>query len=86
MRQFLFGAILVAVLGFSFGIGAGTTPQENRNASSERHRAAVKMCRDNYDAAVRAAKDLTTQQAQQQAVAAAKRTYDDCMKSASRIH
>ena len=71
-------ALAVGVVGFNVSV------QDNRNSSP--HAIAVKRCRDKYDAAKRAAKNITDPQAQQQALATAKREYDDCIKEASKVH
>ena len=86
MKQILLVAIAVPVLAFSFAIGAGTKPEENKNSSSAQHQAAVKKCRDDYVAAVHAAKGIKDPQAQQKALNEAKRVYDDCLKWASKVH
>lgn len=78
-------ASIIFIFGLTLGVvGPNVGAQGNRNSSP--HAIAVKRCRDNYDAAKRAAKNITDPTAQQKALATAKSEYDNCIKEASKVH
>ena len=83
MRHIMRNATLALALALGLCATESATVQDGKRPPS-RHAAAVKKCRDDYDAARRAAKNMTGQ-AQQTALAAAQRNYDDCIKEASKV-
>ena len=68
-------------------LGAATTApntngNDNRNSTAAAHAAAVKRCRDAYNAARAAAMRIKTQPERDAALARAQSDYDACKKSA----
>jgi hypothetical protein len=85
MKRQLMKAGLSLALAAGVCAAAAARGNSNRQGANARHAAAVKRCKDNYEAARRAAKEKAGAE-QAAALAAARRDYDDCMKAASRVH
>jgi len=86
MRSILNVAALALTAALAFGaatsanVGGGN---DNRNSNTAAaHAAAVKRCRDQYDAARAAAMKIKTQPERNNALDKAKADYDACKKSA----
>ena len=74
---------LVAALFLGAAATAGSDNRnDNRNSTAAAHAAAIKRCREQYDAARTAAMRIKTQPERDAALNRAKSDYDACKKSA----
>lgn len=78
------GLTLVAALFLGVAAAGGTNDNrnDNRNSTAAAHAAAVRRCRDAYNAARTAAMRIKTQPERDAALNKAQQDYDACKKSA----